>query len=359
MQKPTVFDCFSGLGGLSLGAELAGFKVVGGVDADETAVKVYQQAFPNALALHHDLLQESPRKILSLAGVRRGDVDVLLGGPPCQPYSINNHQRSTRDARCALVETYLEFVSTLQPSSLVMENVPGFASIENGAFLRALLRSLRSRGYHWKFTILNATQFGVPQRRRRLVVIASRDAKRLDNWMDELRHSTAYPISVAEALCDLPEDAASHTPYRSAPVNAFQRAMRKRAGTMVEDHVASTLGPRNLARIRHVPPGGNWLDIPRRLLPHGMKRARLCDHTTRYGRLQGDQPAFTLLTKCDPHWGCYVHPTKDRVITLREAARLQSIPDRVQFSGQLATGYRLVGNAVPPLLTKGILEHIQ
>lgn len=359
MRKPTVFDCFSGLGGLSLGAELAGFDVVGGVDADEGAIKVYQQAFPHALALHHDLLQESPREILRLAGVTRGDVDVLLGGPPCQPYSVNNHQRGTHDARCDLVATYLEFVSTLQPSWLVMENVPGFASIEDGAFLRALLRSLRCRGYHCKFEILNAIQFGVPQRRRRLVVIAGRDAQKLCNWANELRRVTPSAVTVGEAIGDLPEDVGFLVPYRSAPASAFQRAMRKRAGKMVQDHVASGLGPKNLTRIKHVPPGGNWLDIPRRLLPPGMKRARLCDHTTRYGRLRSDLPSFTLLTKCDPHWGCYIHPTQDRVISLREAARLQSIPDRVQFPGPLATGYRLIGNAVPPLLIKGILEHLQ
>src|SRR5262245_1342507 len=126
MRKPSVFDCFSGLGGLSLGAELAGFEIVGGVDSDANAIAAYQRAFPNALALHYDLLQKSPRTILRLAGINRGDVDVLLGGPPCQPYSINNHQRGTQDARCLLVDAYLEFVSTLQPRCLVMENVPGF-----------------------------------------------------------------------------------------------------------------------------------------------------------------------------------------------------------------------------------------
>ncbi|MCX6903313.1 MAG: DNA cytosine methyltransferase [Verrucomicrobia bacterium] len=90
-----------------------------------------------------------------------------------------------------------------------------------------------------------------------------------------------------------------------------------------------------------------------------MKRAHLSDHTTRYGRLRLDRPAFTLLTKCDPHWGCYVHPTEDRIITVREAARLQSIPDHVEFTAPLAANYRLIGNAVPPLLAKGILELLQ
>lgn len=359
MRKPAAFDCFCGLGGLSLGADLAGFEVVGGVDADATAITVYQRTFPNALALHDDLLQTKPRIVLRSAGISRGDVDVLLGGPPCQPYSINNHQRGTHDARCALVEMYLEFVSTLRPRWLVMENVPGFASIEGGAFLQSLLRSLRARGYHSAFEIVAATEFGVPQRRRRLVVIAGRDGKKLQDAMHELRQRHGSSVTVGDALGDLPERAAPESSYRSKPSSAFQRAMRIHASNTIQGHVASGLGPTNLARIKHVPPGGNWRNIPRRLLPPGMRRARLSDHTTRYGRLRSDQPAFTLLTKCDPHWGCYLHPTQDRVLTVREAARLQSIPDRVHFSEHLNSDYRLVGNAVPPLLAKGILETLQ
>jgi DNA (cytosine-5)-methyltransferase 1 len=359
MHKPAAFDCFCGLGGLSLGADLAGFEVVGGVDADATAVAVYQRTFPKAFALHDDLLQTNPRAILRSSGMSRGDVDVLLGGPPCQPYSINNHQRGTHDARCALVETYLEFVSTLRPRWLVMENVPGFASIEGGAFLQSMLRSLRSRGYHSAFEIVAATEFGVPQRRRRLVVIAGRNRRKLQVAIRELSSRRSPLVTVGDALGDLPERAAHESSYRSKPSSAFQRAMRIRAGKSIQGHIASGLGPTNLARIKHVPPGGNWRNIPRRLLPLGMKRAKLSDHTTRYGRLRSDQPAFTLLTKCDPHWGCYLHPTQDRVLTVREAARLQSIPDRVQFVENLSVSYRMVGNAVPPLLAKGILEIIR
>lgn len=356
MRKPVTLDCFCGLGGLSLGAVLAGFEVVGGIDSDKTAVSVYQRNFPGSAALHHDLLKIKPRSVLRAAGIKKGDIDVLLGGPPCQPYSINNHQRGTEDARCALVGTYLEFVSALQPSWLAMENVPGFASIEGGAFLRSLLRSLRSRGYKSDFEIVDATSFGVPQRRRRLVVIANRDEKKLLDAMREIRRQQSRLVTVGDALSDLPDKVGKASSYRCKPSGAFQKAMRIRGGNLIQDHVASGLGPINLARIRHVPPGGNWRDIPRRLLPAGMKRAQLSDHTTRYGRLRSDRPAFTLLTKCDPHWGCFLHPTQDRVLTVREAARLQSIPDHVLFSDNLNANYRLVGNAVPPLLAKGILE---
>lgn len=359
MNAATVFDCFCGLGGLSLGAELARLDVVGGVDADEAAVATYAQALPGKRALHHDLLIEKPRAVLRNAGVNRGDVDVLVGGPPCQPYSINNHQRGTHDMRCMLVERYLEFVSILQPVWLVLENVPGFASIEEGRFLERLLRSLRARKYETECLLLDASRFGVPQRRKRLMVLANKNPKKLLGVVRELSLQTTQPVTVGDAIADLPANPGQVVRYCGIPENDFQRLMRNRRPLAAQCHIASQLGPRNLSRIKHVPPGGNWRDIPRRLLPAGMKRAHLGDHTTRYGRLRLDQLAFTLLTKCDPHWGCYVHPSADRVITVREAARLQSIPDHVEFSATLSANYRLIGNAVPPLLARGVLEQLK
>ena len=338
---------------------MAGFEIIGGVDADGTAIEMYSRNFPGKHALKHDLLEEKPRPILRKAGIGRGDVDVLVGGPPCQPYSINNHQRGIDDARCGLVDRYLEFVSILQPRWLLIENVPGFASIEGGRFLRRLLRALQARSYFAGFTILEATRFSVPQRRKRLVIIAGKDEARLQNVLAALQQHKGDTFSVGQAFADLPNKQAERTVYTSEPKNSFQVMMRERKTREVQCHLATNLGIRNLMRIKHVPSGGNWRDIPRRLLPPGMKRARLSDHTTRYGRLHKNRPAFTLLTKCDPHWGCFVHPTQDRVITVREAARLQSIPDHVEFSRYLINSYRLIGNAVPPLLAKGILEQLQ
>lgn len=359
MKSPTVFDCFCGLGGLSLGAELAGFEIIGGIDADEAAIEVYSKTFPGKHALHHDLLKERPRDVLRKAGISKGDVNVLVGGPPCQPYSINNHSRGTHDARCKLVDRYLDFVSDLQPQWLLMENVPGFASIESGRFFSQLIRSLRARRYVVSFLVVQAAHFGVPQQRRRLAIIAGKTRDKVRTIIQELALRRGRTVTVGEAFGDLPVAPAARASYTGEPANMFQQFMRRRQTENAQCHLASNLGERNLLRIRHVPPGGNWRDIPRKLLPAGMKRARLCDHTTRYGRLRADRPAFTLLTKCDPHWGCFVHPQQDRVITVREAARLQSIPDCVEFTKPLTTNYRMIGNAVPPLLAKGILEYLK
>lgn len=124
------------------------------------------------------------------------------------------------------------------------------------------------------------------------------------------------------------------------------------------NHVTHRLAETTMARLRHVPAGGSWRDIPFRLLPAGMRRARRSDHTKRYGRLDERGLCCTILTKCDPHWGSYVHPREDRAISVREAARLQSFPDRFHFLGYLSEQYQLVGNAVPPFMARAVAKAI-
>jgi DNA (cytosine-5)-methyltransferase 1 len=353
-----VLDCFCGLGGLSLGAELAGHHVVGGIDVDPIAIETYSRVFPGKKAICRDLLTDSPKEVLKSASLKKGDIDVLVGGPPCQPYSINNHGRGTHDARCGLVDSYLEIVSILRPSWLVIENVPGFASIEKGKFLKALLGSLQKRGYECDHTILDARIFGVPQSRRRLVIIGSLIDCEVDRVISSLRSLKIKNNTVRNAIGDLPVKASESAVYATAAKCDFQKEMRTARCNFIQAHISAGLGEVNMQRIKHVPEGGNWRDIPRELLPAGMQRARLSDHTTRYGRLSNEKSAHTLLTKCDPHWGRFLHPTQDRVITVREAARLQSIPDHVEFPKSLIASYRLLGNAVPPLLAKGIFNII-
>ena len=125
------------------------------------------------------------------------------------------------------------------------------------------------------------------------------------------------------------------------------------------NHVAPSLGSINLERLKHIPQGGSWRDIPIELLPAGMKRARRSDHTKRYGRLRKDGFASTILTKCDPHWGAFFHPVQDRVITVREAARLQCFPDKIRFEGSRVEQYKQVGNAVPVFLSYAVSEVIR
>ena len=359
MPRPTVFDCYCGMGGLSLGGEMAGCRVLGGVDADRVAVASYRGVFPDALALCEDLLKRSAAEVLNEAGIGRGDVDVLLGGPPCQPYSVYNHQRGTADGRCSLVGRFLDFAGVLRPRWVLMENVQGLVSVDEGAFLKGIVRSLRGRGYKVDFRVLDASKFGVPQRRHRLVLLGSREDKAPADVFTALQSRRPSAATIGQAFGDLPEEPADPSEYATPPSNPFQRTMRQGTNGTLTAHLCGKLSAVNLERIAHVPQGGNWRDIPRDLLPAGMKRARPSDHTTRYGRLDPDRPAFTILTRCTPHWSSVVHPTQQRVLTVRETARLQSIPDRVAFHGFLTDQYRHVGNAVPPLMARAIVEELQ
>ncbi len=359
MANRTTFDCYCGIGGISLGAEMAGYTVLGGVDVDAVALRSFSDALPGAFALCEDLIERSATDVLAEAAIGRGDVDVLTGGPPCQPYSVFNHQRGSADARCSLAMRFLNFASVLRPRWVLMENVPGLRSVDNGAFLKDILRSLSARGYKAGSSVLDATRFGVPQRRHRLVLLGSRGSTTPEEVFRALRSQQQRCRTAAQAIGDLPDGTAEPSRYAKPASNNFQRMMRKGANGTVTAHVCGKLSSVNLERIAYVPQGGNWRDIPRRLLPAGMKRAALSHHTTRYGRLDPAKPAFTLLTRCTPHWGCFVHPTQDRVLTVREAARLQSIPDHINFHGSLTERYRHVGNAVPPLMARAIMEELQ
>ena len=142
-------------------------------------------------------------------------------------------------------------------------------------------------------------------------------------------------------------------PYMTGPISEYQALLRSNSSALY-NHKAPRLGSINLERLKYIPQGGSWRDIPYELLPAGLKRARRSDHTRRYGRLDPDGLCSTILTKCDPHWGSFFHPTQERTLTVREAARIQSFPDCFRFLGSLTEQYEQVGNAVPPLLAKAI-----
>jgi DNA (cytosine-5)-methyltransferase 1 len=142
-------------------------------------------------------------------------------------------------------------------------------------------------------------------------------------------------------------------------LESAEDALTHRRSQRIYNHVAPILSATNLKRMRHVPQGGNWRNIPFKLLPAGMQRALETDHTKRYGRLSKRGRCCTILTKCDPHWGSYIHPSDDRAISVREAARLQGFPDRFQFCGPRMHQFVQVGNAVPPLLARAIARAVR
>ncbi|WP_419914305.1 DNA cytosine methyltransferase [Hoeflea sp.] len=358
----TAIDLFCGAGGLSAGLEMAGFEVLAGNDLFEAAGETFSKTHSHADFILGPIQNLNTTELMNRTGLKRGELAVLVGGPPCQAYSVYNHQRGMHDERAQLFRQYLRLVDELSPEWIVMENVAGIFSIGGGEAVHAIEKELATLGYDVRHEVLKAEEFGVPQERRRVVFIGNRIGAPICHPKPTHGPGLLPYTTIADAISDLPplqngEDKGPVS-YVGEAKSEFQQALRGNL-TRVTSHAAPRLGQVNLERLQHIPPGGSWRDIPFDLLPAGMKRAKRSDHTKRYGRMTWDGLSCTVLTKCDIHWGAYIHPEQNRAISVREAARLQSFPDWFEFAGSKTEQYVQVGNAVPPLLGRAIGEAIR
>ncbi|MDR2364251.1 MAG: DNA cytosine methyltransferase [Zoogloeaceae bacterium] len=376
-------DLFSGAGGLSCGLQQAGFQPLLANELVPQYAETYQENHPDTEVVIGDIRTVCELSIKQHLGISEGEVDLVAGGPPCQGFSINAPIRTLNDARNHLFRDFLRIVSSIKPKAILIENVPGIISLGRGTVVAQIRKELQSMGYKVEHKILFAGHYGVPQMRFRTVFIGIRnfsgeitfpepeyDAQAVANFTGA--KSLCIPVSplfapnlkthttVWDAISDLPEIAngntVSPTEYASEPNNNYQRILRN--SNKLTAHCCTKISEINLERLKYIPQGGSWRDIPFDLLPEGLKRARRSDHTRRYGRLRPESLCSTVLTKCDPHWGSFFHPTQNRVISVREAARIQSFPDAYEFSGNITQQYEQIGNAVPPLLGKAIGDEI-
>jgi len=376
-----MIDLFAGAGGLSEGLRESGFKCLYANEIEPRYSQTYAANHLGTLVDTNDIRRVDPGLIREQLGLTKGQLDLIAGGPPCQGFSINAPSRCSHDERNHLFRHYLKFVEAFEPRAVLIENVPGLVSFDGGTTLEAILAALSELGYSADVKILYAPHYGVPQTRWRTIVIGLREGEPLAAYPEPLRAApirvnftsnfggkniVALPatvklpghVTVKEVLDDLPEicvgqPVSAEQEYRVDPQNDFQKLMRV-CSERVFNHEPPSLGAVNIERAGHIPPGGNWTDIPFELLPKGMQRARRSDHTKRYGRVHPDGLASTILTKCDPHWGAYFHYSQNRTFTVREAARIQTFPDHFRFLGTKAEQYEQVGNAVPPLLAAAI-----
>jgi len=385
VSNKTLVDLFAGAGGLSCGLEMAGFRPVLANELVPAYAETYRHNHPDTDLIIGDVRQLCATNIRQRLGVEKGEIDLLAGGPPCQGFSINAPIRSLDDERNHLFREYIRIARELLPKAILIENVPGIISMGKGTVVAQIYKELESLGYSIKHRILFAGHYGVPQTRFRTIFLAIKgteqsiefpepvyDAKAVANFTgakelcmnalplfgQELKPKT----SVWDAISDLPpiESGSKHEKIKYAcpePQSPYQQTLRN-GSDYVYNHSCNNLGNINLERLKHIPQGGSWRDIPVELLPAGLKRARRSDHTKRYGRLHPDGLCSTVLTKCDPHWGSFFHPIQDRVISVREAARIQSFPDHYHFTGSVTQQYEQVGNAVPPLMAQEIGKSI-
>lgn len=378
----TMIDLFAGAGGLSEGLSEAGFHSLFASEIVPVYAETYRKNHPSSDVLTADIRTVNAEDILHQLKMKKGQLDLLAGGPPCQGFSINAPIRSLLDERNHLFKEYLRFVDAFAPRAVLIENVPGLVSFEHGATLHAILDALSQLGYGTDVRILGAPYYGVPQMRWRTIIIGLRGKQLPANAFPEptyhapikpnfattfngqllvkfpaLEASTHF-TTVEEAIGDLPpllagEKGEPVKSYSCEPTCDYQRKARI-GSSGVYNHEAPRLSKINMERLKYIQPGGNWTDIPHELLPKGMQRANKGDHTKRYGRVTPDGLASTILTKCDPHWGAYFHYNQDRTFTVREAARIQSFPDHYIFTGTQAEQYAQVGNAVPPMLANAV-----
>jgi len=333
------FDLFCGAGGLSYGLSRAGFATVGGLDKFYPAADTYEARF-GARVIREDAFVLSPNDLGKLIGT----FDVLAGCPPCQGFSSLRVSRfGVEDVRNDLVLYYAMVVETVRPNAVLFENVPRVAKDARFAYL---LKVLSENRYSFAYRILNVADYGVPQRRKRLVLIAVRGAGKVElpepdyGSPDSLavRRGALKPWkTVRDAIGDLPpvNDGECHP---SDPL-----------------HCAKKLNPRYKEIIKHVPKNGGSRNSvpPELLLPTHRKHASSFGDS--FGRLRWDEPSVTITTKFyDPSTGRFVHPEQDRALTLREGARLQTFPDDYPFKGIFTRIARQIGEAFPQLLAEKI-----
>lgn len=383
-SKLISLDLFAGAGGLTCGLDMAGFQPILANELVPAHAETYAFNHPHTEVVVDDVRAIAESNLMKQLSLKPGELDLLAGGPPCQGFSINAPIRSLDDERNHLFKDFLRIAAALKPKAILIENVPGIVSLGKGTVVEQIYKELESLGYSVEHRILFAGHYGVPQMRFRTVFIAIYGKNKKINFPEPKYNAKAVanfagakelclPVSplfsnelkphttVWDAISDLPMIIGGKNNnglgYASEPASNYQKVLRGKS-ELAMNHVAANLGAINLERLKHIPQGGSWRDIPYDLLPAGLKRARRSDHTKRYGRLHPDGLCSTILTKCDPHWGSFFHPTQDRVISVREAARIQSFPDYYIFKGNLTQQYEQVGNAVPPLMAKAIGEEI-
>ena len=354
-----VVSLFSGCGGLDLGFKMAGFNIVWANDILPDACETYKKEIGDHIVCK-DISEIDVRSI--------PEADVIIGGPPCQGFS-GVGKRDPDDARSMLVWRYLEIINKVKPSFFLFENVTGIRSSKTAKgknVLEELKNQFQLLGYTTTIHLLNAADYGVPQRRKRVFIIGSLygkdissppqthsiDGKDLIKWVGS---------KDAFSDLDLPNDDGIVF-YKNKPINQFQEYLRHKGGKFTDLHLTPYASETDRVIISYVKPGGNYMDVPdefstKRIMYFKSTGGR----TTTYGRLDPDMPGYTLNTHFNrPNVGCNIHYEQDSMITIREGLRMQSFPDSFSLYSRTKRNYYVqVGNAVPPLLSFAWAKHLR
>ena len=345
-------DLFAGAGGMSVGAFQAGINVRFAVECDPYAARAYRHNHPKCELFDDDIRHLTAAKISQIP--HGSDGTVIFGGPPCQGFSYSNTRtRDLCNSDNLLYEEFLRVIKIWQPDFVVFENVQGIVNTAKGRIMHAIIDGLNDLKYTTNCGILNALHFGVPQSRSRFFLLGSRNGHRIALPSP----TTSTPITVKESISDLPfitnGEARDWLPYGGIPPSRYAQRLRKRL-RKCSGHLVTNNSSRVLDRYEFIPPGGNWKHIPVEMMKNYTDLSRC--HTGIYYRLRCDQPSIVI---GNYRKNMLIHPTENRGLSVREAARLQSFPDSYQFVGSIGFQQQQVGNAVPPQLAKHVFEQLR
>ncbi|MCB0743283.1 MAG: DNA cytosine methyltransferase [Ignavibacteriae bacterium] len=336
-MKPTVIDLFCGCGGLSYGFMKAGYDIVVGIDNWKDAIETFNYNHTKNVGKVIDLFNAKPDEL----GIKN-NIDVIIGGPPCQGYSIAG-KRIIEDERNELYKSFVKFVDHYKPKAFLMENVPNIISMGKGAVREQIIKDLETLGYKVVYKILMASDYGVPQNRRRAFFVGLKNGKEFEFP----EHLVIDKVTSEEAISDLTEDSIlDGTAYPFPPKSKFQTKIRN-GNKVVFNHEITNHKEQTVEIISMVPDGGNYKDLPKEL--HQTRKVNIA-----WTRLNSQKPSFTIDTGHRHHF----HYEYNRVPTVRESARIQSFPDSFVFKGSKTSQYKQVGNAVPPMLAEHLAKKL-
>lgn len=336
-MKPTVIDLFCGCGGLSYGFMKAGYDIVVGIDNWKDAIETFNFNHTKNVGRVLDLSNAKPDELEI-----KNNIDIIIGGPPCQGYSIAG-KRIIEDKRNELYKSFVKFVDHYKPKAFLMENVPNIISMGKGAVKEQIINDFEKIGYKVVYKILMASDFGVPQSRRRAFFVGLKNGKEFEFPKEVFSEK----ITSEEAISDLTEGSISDGElYPFAPKSNFQQKIRN-GNKVVFNHEITIHKEQTVEIISMVPDGGNYKDLPKEL--HQTRKVNIA-----WTRLNSKKPSFTIDTGHRHHF----HYEYNRVPTVRESARIQSFPDSFIFQGSKTSQYKQVGNAVPPMLAECIAKQL-
>jgi DNA (cytosine-5)-methyltransferase 1 len=359
-SKPIGIELFAGAGGLSHGLSQAGFDMKLGLEIDPESARTLKENHKTMTVVQADIKTTDPLKIIKKAGLKPKDIDLISGGPPCRGFSQSNKRsRNLDNPLNSLYKDFFRYVKEIKPTIFLMENVSGIETLEEGIVIKDIEHLCKKLDYQLHHRIISSEKFGVPQKRRRKIFIGTKD--KTDQDFFEVKKTKL--LLVKEAIDDLPAiengnriDTLEYA--RNNKLSDYQKAMRGNKGISVANNQVTRNSDLVLNRYKYISQGGNWKQIPARLM-HNYKNRLNC-HGYIYYRLPWNKPSVVI---SNFRKNMLIHPEKHRGLSVREAARLQSFQDNYKFYGFLGSQQQQVANAVPPLMSKkigiNIVKHLE